>query len=162
VREAGRSGCPVNLSLEIFGDRWTLLVIRDIMFSGRRRFREILVNSDERIASNILAARLRHLVESGLLTKDDDGSQPQVVYSLTEQAIALVPVFAAIDAWGIKYLATSPAMAAPAQVVADGGPEVWGRLMDELRAIHLRDRPLPAVEDSVLQEMGVAALGAQE
>ncbi len=86
---------------------------------------------------------------------------PRVVYSLTEKAIALVPVFAAIDAWGIKYLPTSPAMAAAARVVAEGGPEVAYRLMDELRAIHLHDRTLPTAEDSVLREMGAAALNSQ-
>jgi DNA-binding HxlR family transcriptional regulator len=87
VRKDMRSGCPVNLSLEIFGDRWTLLVLRDIIFTGARHFRELLAGP-ERISSNILADRLAVLVEHGLLTKAGDPSHKQkVTYSLTEQAI---------------------------------------------------------------------------
>src|SRR5439155_652697 len=71
-----RSYCPINLSLEIFGDAWTLLVLRDMMFSGKRHFRELL-QSDERISSNILADRLARLVEHGLLTKSDDPTHKQ-------------------------------------------------------------------------------------
>ena len=66
-----RSHCPINLSLEIFGDTWTLLVLRDMMFAGKRHFRELL-QSDEHISSNILADRLARLVENGVLTKSDD------------------------------------------------------------------------------------------
>src|SRR5262249_10490421 len=66
-----RSYCPIKLSLEIFGDAWTLLVLRDMMFAGKRHFRELL-QSDERIASNILANRLSRLVDHGVLTKADD------------------------------------------------------------------------------------------
>src|SRR5262249_3347717 len=71
-----RSYCPINLSLEIFGDSWTLLVLRDMMFSGKRHFRELL-QSDERISSNILAERLARLVAHGLLTKSDDPTHKQ-------------------------------------------------------------------------------------
>ena len=68
MREPARSGCPINMAVEAFGDRWSLLVLRDIMFGGRRHFRELLSNSEEGIASNILASRLRQLVDAGLLT----------------------------------------------------------------------------------------------
>jgi DNA-binding HxlR family transcriptional regulator len=54
-----RSGCPINLTLELLGDRWSLIVIRDIMFGGRRHFRELITQSEEGIASNVLADRLR-------------------------------------------------------------------------------------------------------
>src|SRR4051812_34290926 len=87
-----RSYCPINLSLEIFGDTWSLLVLRDMMFSGKRHFRELL-QSDERISSNILADRLARLVDHGLLTKADDPTHKQkAIYSLTEKAITLLPV----------------------------------------------------------------------
>ena len=77
-----RSGCPVSLSLEIFGDRWTLLVLRDIILGGARHFRELL-GAPERISSNVLADRLAALVEHGLLTKTDDPSHKQkLTYSL--------------------------------------------------------------------------------
>jgi hypothetical protein len=66
-----RSDCPINAAVEVFGDRWSLLVLRDIVFGDRRYFRELQANSIEGIASNILADRLKRLVESGLLTRED-------------------------------------------------------------------------------------------
>ena len=71
-----RSGCPINLAVEVIGDRWNLIVIRDIMFGNRRHFRELLTNSEEGIASNILAARLKRLVAEGLLKRMFAASLP--------------------------------------------------------------------------------------
>jgi DNA-binding HxlR family transcriptional regulator len=89
---APRSGCPINLTLEALGDRWSLIVIRDLMFGNRRHFRELLTRSEERIASNILADRLTRLEKAGLGSRRDDPSHKQkVIYSLTEASIALVP-----------------------------------------------------------------------
>ncbi len=94
-----RSGCPINLSLEVFGDKWSLLIIRDMIFGGKRHFRELL-RSQEGISSNILADRLKMLVEQGMLTKADDPSHKQkAIYSLTEMTIALVPIMAQLGAW---------------------------------------------------------------
>src|SRR5215475_203195 len=88
-----RSGCPINLTLEAVGDRWSLLIIRDIMFGNRRHFRELLAKSEEGIASNILADRLKRLTESGLITRADDPEHKQKgIYSLTEKSIQLVPL----------------------------------------------------------------------
>ena len=88
MKETGRSGCPINLTLEILGDRWSLIVLRDIMFGNRRHFRELLAKSDEGIASNILADRLKRLLETGLLSRRDDASHKQKgIYSLTERGI---------------------------------------------------------------------------
>ena len=61
-----RSGCPINLTLETLGDRWSLIVIRDLMFGNNRHFRELLTRSKEGIASNILADRLKRLEAAGL------------------------------------------------------------------------------------------------
>src|ERR1051326_4479630 len=98
--ETIRSGCPINLTLEVLGDRWSLIVIRDVMFGNRRHFRELLTRSEERIASNILADRLKRLVDSGLLTRRDDPTHRQkAIYSLTEPAIRLVPLLAQMGAW---------------------------------------------------------------
>src|SRR5579862_6226236 len=74
---AHRSGCPINLTLETLGDRWSLIVIRDRMFGNRRHFRQLLTQSEEGIASNILAARLRTLVERGVVSKADDPTHKQ-------------------------------------------------------------------------------------
>ena len=90
---APRSGCPINLTLEALGDRWSLIVIRDLMFGNRRYFRELLTRSEERIASNILADRLTRLEKAGLVSRRDDLSHKQkVIYGLTDASIALVPL----------------------------------------------------------------------
>src|SRR3954469_20017768 len=87
MEDAHRSGCPINLTLEMLGDRWSLIVIRDIMFGNRRHFRELLNGSVEGIASNVLADRLKRLVEAGLLTRRDDPTHRQkAIYSLTGPA----------------------------------------------------------------------------
>ena len=136
-----RSGCPINLSLEVFGDKWSLLILRDMMFGGKRHFRELL-RSEEGISSNILADRLRKLVEEGMITKDDDPTHKQkAIYSLTEKAIALVPVFAQLGAWGSKYLPVSEELSIRARVLEEGGPEMWERFMSELREEHLAVPP---------------------
>ena len=123
-----RSGCPINLTLETLGDRWSLIVIRDIMFGNRRHFRELLTQSEEGIASNILADRLKRLDGSGLLTRADDPSHKQkAIYSLTEPAIQLVPLLAAIGAWGRRHLPTTPELAIRAQLLEEGGPALWER-----------------------------------
>jgi DNA-binding HxlR family transcriptional regulator len=137
MRDGNRSGCPISLTLELLGDRWSLLILRDIIFGGRRRFRELL-RSEERIATNILTDRLRTLVETGLLTRGGDpGHKQKTVYSLTEQAIALVPVFAQIGAWGSRWLPATEALSIRARLMAAGGPPLWERFMAELRQEHL-------------------------
>jgi DNA-binding HxlR family transcriptional regulator len=148
VADAPRSHCPINLSLELFGDRWTLLILRDIVFGDLRRFRELLA-STEGISSNILADRLRTLVRAGVLTRTGDpGHRQKVVYRLTEAGIGLVPVLVQVGAWGQRFLPASPPLAARAQVLAQGGPPMWEALMDELREAHLgtgaRRHPVPA------------------
>jgi len=89
------SGCPNNLTLAAQGERWSLSVIRDLMFGNRRHFRELLTRSEERIASNILAGRLTRLEKAGLVSRRDDPSHKQkVIYSVTEASIAPVPLLA--------------------------------------------------------------------
>jgi DNA-binding HxlR family transcriptional regulator len=141
MREALKSGCPINLTLEVLGDRWSLLIIRDLMFGNRRHYRELLTQSEEGIASNILASRLRMLVDQGIVTKADDPSHKQkAVYSLTEQGIELVPILAQMGAWGVKFLPVSRELGVRAQLLADGGPPMWDEFMDELRERHLGRR----------------------
>lgn len=137
-----RSYCPINLSLEIFGDSWTLLVLRDMMFGGKRHFRELL-QSDEGISSNILADRLARLVQHGLLTKSDDPTHKQkAIYSLTEKAIALLPVIVQIGAWGSRWVPDAKKLDAPSRKflreLQEAGPRDWAKRQDELRAEHLR------------------------
>ncbi|MBB3608239.1 helix-turn-helix domain-containing protein [Rhizobium sp. BK602] len=153
-----RSGCPINLTLEILGDRWSLIIIRDIMFGNRRHFRELLQHSEEGIASNILADRLKRLVERGLLTREDDPTHKQkAVYSLTEMAIELVPLFAHMGAWGRKHLPVSEELSIRAELLEDGGLALWEDFMEELRAKHL-GKVLPPGTPSVLGRLTEAYL----
>lgn len=156
MKDARRSGCPINLTLEILGDRWSLIVLRDMMFGNRRHFRELLTKSEEGIASNILADRLRRLVEEGLITREDDPSHKQkALYSLTEMGIALVPVFAMMGAWGRRFLPVTEDLSIRAELLEEGGPALWEAFMEELRAIHLGNPP-PA--RSVFNELQAAYL----
>src|SRR6267154_5967391 len=133
-----RSGCPINLTLEVVGDKWSLLVIRDMMFGNRRHFRELLTKSDEGISSNILADRLKTLLEQGIIRRDDDPSHKQKgIYSLTERGIELLPILAQMSAWGYKYLPVSEELGIRARLLSEGGTKMWAEFMDELRETHL-------------------------
>lgn len=133
-----RSGCPINLTLEVLGDRWSLIVLRDMMFGNRRHFRELLNRSEEGIASNILADRLKRLMNSGLVSKADDPSHKQkAIYSLTEKAIQLLPLFVVMGAWGRRHLPVTDELSVRAKLLEEGGPDMWNAFMDELRAAHL-------------------------
>lgn len=145
-----KSGCPINQAMEVVGDRWSLIILRDMMFGGHRHYRALLENSLEGIASNILAARLRRLVELGLVTRsDDDQHKQKVCYSLTEKAIELLPVMVAVGAWGRKFCRTDPELAIRARLLEEGGPEIWAKFMDELRHVHLgHDKPEAAASVS--------------
>jgi DNA-binding HxlR family transcriptional regulator len=128
----------MNLMVEVFGDQWSLLVIRDIIFLNRRHFRELLTKSIEGIASNILADRLQRLVKQGIIVKSHDPSHKQkAIYSLTEKGIELLPLLMEMTSWGHKYLPSS-GLRGLARVLEDGGPKLWAQFMAELRETHLR------------------------
>lgn len=97
-----RSPCPIANTLDLIGDRWTLLVVRDL-FAGRTRYAEF-ARAPERIASNILSQRLAALVAHGLVErhKDDDGGHPR--YALTERGRSLRPVLEALRDWGLERI----------------------------------------------------------
>jgi DNA-binding HxlR family transcriptional regulator len=137
VRKDHRSACVINLTVEIFGDQWSLLVIRDIIFMNRRHFRELLTKSVEGIASNILADRLQRLVQQGIIVKSQDASHKQkAIYSLTERGIELLPLLMEMVAWGHKCLPASR-LRGLAQVLEEGGPKLRAEFMSELRETHL-------------------------
>ncbi|HVJ31551.1 MAG TPA: helix-turn-helix domain-containing protein [Terriglobia bacterium] len=157
MEEAHRSGCPINLTLEVFGDKWSLIIIRDMMFGNRRHFRELLAKSEEGIASNILADRLKRLVEQGMITRADDPSHKQkAIYSLTEKTIQLVPVFAQIGAWGRRHLPVSEDLSIRAQVLEEGGQKMWDAFMDELRELHLGRKRAGKAPPSVARQLQAA------
>lgn len=102
-----RSGCPVSVSLEQFGDRWSLLIVRDLMVRGYRTFREFQ-HAGEGIASNVLSNRLRRLETAGILTAEraaDDGRS--IHYRLTAKGIALAPVMLELLLWAARHETTA-------------------------------------------------------
>ena len=138
MTEEQRSGCPINLTLEVVGDKWSLLIVRDMIFGNRRHFRELLTRSEEGIASNILADRLKRLTAQGIISKADDPTHKQkAIYSLTAQGIELLPVLAQMAVWGRKYLPVTEELSIRAQLLEEGGPKLWAEFMDELRETHL-------------------------
>ena len=98
-----RSACPLNASVEMLGDRWSLLIIRDMMLRGSRAYKEFL-DCDEGIATNILAARLRKLVAHGIVTAEPDPSDGRKqIYSLTGKGIDLAPVLTEMVLWAAGH-----------------------------------------------------------
>lgn len=98
-----RSECPISSSLDIFGDKWSLLIMRDMIFYNKSTFGDFL-KSEEKIATNILAARLLNLEEHKIIEKlEHPDSKAKVLYKLTEKGIDLLPVIVEIQLWAEKY-----------------------------------------------------------
>lgn len=98
-----KSDCPINFSLEIFGDRWTLLVVRDLVFKGKHFYGEFL-SSEEGIATNILADRLMLLENKGIVSKSKDLHHKQKIrYNLTQKGIDLLPILVEVILWAAQY-----------------------------------------------------------
>lgn len=98
-----RSGCPISCSLDIFGDKWSLLIIRDMMFARKSTYGDFL-KSAEGIATNILASRLQGLEENKLIEKlEHPDSKAKVLYILTQKAIDLLPIMLEMYFWSDKY-----------------------------------------------------------
>jgi DNA-binding HxlR family transcriptional regulator len=103
-----RSDCPISCSLDIFGDKWSLLIIRDIMLRGKMSYNEFL-QSEEKIATNILANRLSVLEAEHILSKRvSPANKSKFIYSLTKKGIDLLPIIIEIMDWGAKYNANCP------------------------------------------------------
>jgi DNA-binding HxlR family transcriptional regulator len=155
MRDNPRSGCPINATVEALGDRWSLIVLRDVIFGGRRHFRELLAHSEEGIASNILSSRLKSLVAGGLLTQEPVERGRRATYSLTEAGIQTVPIMAALGSWGLRHRPTTPELSVRARLLEEAGPSLWEDLMDELREVHLgvpRPNPDRPLASRLLQE----------
>lgn len=127
-----RSDCPINRSLEMLGDRWSLLILRDIVLHDRRSFRELLTGSEEGISAPVLSRRLADLVETGFLTKNEVTRGKQGRYSLTERGLATVPLLIELGRLG-AHIDPSTAHNAP-KVGAD--PEDLIRRIAALRKAH--------------------------
>src|SRR3954454_14186083 len=134
-----RSQCPISLALDVIGDRWSLLIVRDLMFAGKRYYRELL-RSDEGISSNILAERLARLVDVGVLSRTGDPSHKQkAIYSLTPMGIDLLPLVAQLGIWGRKYLPVTAETGAQAEQLEKGGAALLRKIQADLRKQHLSE-----------------------
>lgn len=129
-----RSGCPVSVSLEILGDRWSLLIIRDMMVRGYRTFREFQ-RAGEGIATNILADRLRKLEAAEILSTEPAADGRRNYYRLTAKGIALAPVLLDLLIWGAQNEPT----AAPCAVIAHMEQNREAIIAEALRRWQQRD-----------------------
>ena len=131
-----RSGCPIAYSLDLFGDRWTLLILRDMALGGRRYYRDFM-EAGEGIATNVLAERLDRLERAGLVDKrrdPEDGKRN--IYALTEKGLDTLPILLEMIAWGAAH---DPESAAPATFTERVQRDREG-LLAELRAKALNAR----------------------
>ena len=110
-----RSDCPISFALDVFGDKWSLLIIRDLMFKGKVYYGDFL-KSEEQIATNILANRLQTLEHIGIITKAQDQKiKTKIIYSLTPRGVDLLPMLIEMILWSAKY---DPKTGAPKEFVA--------------------------------------------
>jgi DNA-binding HxlR family transcriptional regulator len=136
-----RSDCPVNFGLEAFGDKWSLLIIRDIVFWGKKTYGDFL-RSDEGIATNILASRLAQLEHEGILNKTPDASDRRKdVYSLTEKGMELIPLLVEMVAWSGKQ--------SEWQKVASTGSAEQIKYVKRLAKMSDRRKVVKAMKDAV-------------
>ncbi|TYP76153.1 HxlR family transcriptional regulator [Aquimarina intermedia] len=128
--------CPQYLALSIFGDKWTLLIIRDMLIEGKRYFREFL-QSEEKIASNILASRLKFLEKEGIIHKKKDPDHKQkIIYLLTPKGIDLLPILLENARWSLKYMPVAKEEAKKAKAFLSISSEKMKSVLRELSDIH--------------------------
>lgn len=107
-QETRRSDCPITFGLDLFGDKWTLLILRDLLFFKETRFSDFAAY--EGIASNVLADRLKRLEKAGVVTKERDPNlQNQNIYRITDKGRNLLPILVEMMAWGLRYDTQTPA-----------------------------------------------------
>lgn len=149
-----RSDCPINFSLETFGDRWSLLIVRDIVYFGKRTYGDFL-DSDERIATNILADRLARLEGEGILIKrPHDSDRRKEVYALTDKGLDLIPILLEMANFGARHDPQT------------GAPPIWIEMVraDRERIIRLireavrEGRSIFVGEDSVFNRLMMEAV----
>ncbi|WP_437770451.1 winged helix-turn-helix transcriptional regulator [Arthrobacter sp. KNU40] len=150
-RQDQKSHCAVNFALEVIGDPWSLLIVRDIAFDGKHTFSEFLA-SKERIARNILASRLVQLEGNGVLAKQTSRHDRRVtLYTLTEKGIDLIPVLFELSKWSVKY---DPDTAASKEFGEVYFKDPIGTTRMVQNAVR-HGRAAFAGEESVVQELGM-------
>lgn len=134
MKKRTNTSCPVVYSLDIWGDPWSLVIMRDVLIDGKRYYRELLASS-EGIATNILSARLQSLTEADLLVKiEGTTNRSQTIYKPTQKALDLLPALLSIMQWGIKYNKNVDMSIPLMQEVAKNKDAVSSRLIKQLQA----------------------------
>ncbi|PST83637.1 transcriptional regulator [Pedobacter yulinensis] len=134
AEKKSRSACPISCALEIFGDKWTLLIVRDIAFFGKNTYNEFL-KSDEGIATNILASRLAGLEAGGIIArKKHPASRAKIFYELTPKGAGLVPVLLEISLWADAHLDTPARARDFAAAYRENRAEVLGQVAAQLNS----------------------------
>lgn len=124
--------CPITFALEMFGDKWSLIILRDIIFKGKKYYGEFL-NSPERISTNILASRLLKLESEGLITKAQDPSNlSKNIYQLTVKGKDLLPVMLDMIEWSVKY---NPQPGIPSSIISGAPENLLARLHKDREAL---------------------------
>jgi DNA-binding HxlR family transcriptional regulator len=133
--EKSRSDCPISCSLDVFGDKWSLLIIRDIMLREKLTYSEFL-ESEEKIATNILVNRLSVLEAEGILSKEvSPAKKSKFIYSLTKKGVDLLPIVIEIMDWGAKYNTNCPRRELGKKIKKDKAgaiKEYYGKLKSRL------------------------------
>ncbi|GIE99766.1 winged helix-turn-helix transcriptional regulator [Paractinoplanes rishiriensis] len=149
-RANGKSHCPINFGLETFGDPWSLLIVRDIVYFGKHTFKEFLA-AEEKIAPSVLSARLTQLEAAGVLVSSpDETDRRRVSYRLTEIGLRLIPILVEIAGWSARV---DPETGAPMDwidLVDSRKPEMIALITETVRA----GGSVFAGEDSVLAKLG--------
>lgn len=127
-----RSDCPISSSLDIFGDRWSLLIVRDLMLHKTRTYGDF-TKSEEKIATNILANRLQVLEDHGIIIKlPYPDNKVKVLYQLSKKGIDLIPTVIEIALWGGKHLANTDASSPFLKAVKKNKTKFLNNIMDRL------------------------------
>lgn len=132
-RASGKSHCPINFGLEVFGDPWSLLIVRDIVYFGKHTFKEFLA-SEEAIAPSVLSTRLTQLEAAGILVSSPDPTdRRRITYHLTEVGLGLIPIMVEIANWSARV---DPETGAPIdwiETVARHKPEMIELITETVR-----------------------------
>ena len=154
-RASGKSHCPINFGLETFGDPWSLLIVRDIVYFGKHTFKEFLA-SEEKIAPSVLSSRLTALEAAGILTNSPDpADRRRVRYDLTERGLRLIPILVEIAGWSARVDPETQAPMEWVDLVDSRKPEMIALITDTVRA----GGCVFIGENSVLAKLGAPTLG---
>ena len=145
--------CPIGLAAELIGDKWSIIILRDISVLNRQTYSQLYNKSLEGISSATLAKRLKRLLDIGMLTVSNDKLHSQKkIYSLTEAAIEFVPIIFDLAHWSNTYHKSSPEYVKPIKDYMGGNKKLIKEFQDGLRKIHLRKIPIDKV-DQIFQSL---------